>query len=205
MDLLRPTDKITIIGPSESGKTLLAKYLLKRLSSAYLVYDTEEEFSNISRYNKLTGIDWKKREIAYNPKYEQSSDPPAHLSRVCQILEIKRNRMLVLSESKKFVRPHYLPPGLSNLIMSGRHKGNGLMSLAQDFSGLAPILRQSQHVFVFEVFGQDLRQADDYLPTVNNVRPSEVISKLEPYQFVYWPRSHPTLKKKLHVMGPIPL
>jgi len=210
MALIRPIDKVLIAGPTECGKTNLAKYLLgKSPSLRYLVYDTAGQFSNLPQFYHFAAIDWKLKAISYLPRIEENGDRVGHFERCCNLLRTRKNRILVADELRSFVAVNSIPPGLFDLIKQGRHDGIGFMGLAQDLRGMDIIMEQCQHLFVFELAGKSaLEKLDNTLPCLNKrgekQLPSEAMATLEPYQFLWWPKAHPIRKKRFFVCNPCP-
>lgn len=199
------TDKVLIIGPSKCGKTVLVKHFMRQADVPYFVYDTQGQFGEISSFNRFQGIDWKLKAIAYRP-YLEAKDPVKHYDAVLNALFIKGGRIIVTDEVQEFVKPNAMPYWKSNCVKQGRHRRIGTWDLAQDFTGLSPIIRQAQHVICFRTAWNRAtdEEADRILPNASDGRPaSELMHDLKPYEFIWWAKGNPKFQNRIFRMGPI--
>lgn len=201
--MIRLIDKTLIVGPTECGKTKLIQHILSRSPVPYVVYDSSREFSGIPTYTQAASIDWRNRAIAYVPTLEERPDPVAHFEKFCHLVLMRGNRLLVVDEIQRFVRTNFIPARFSELVKQGRHRNVGVAALAQDFSGLEPFIRQCHHIIAFRVYSADLKRADDIFPETGGKRPSEILSSLRPYSFIYWAKANVNRNHAIEVKNPV--
>ena len=181
----------------------MAKYLLQGWGFPYFVYDTEGEFPRA--VSRLAAVDWRQKAIAYDPFQEGRADKEAQFAHVCNVVFARGRRVFTVPEVMDYVGVNSIPDNLLTLIRRGRHRHVGALLLAQDFVGMAPLIRQCQHLIVFSVCGSALDQVDAYMPATDGMKPSELMQRLRPYQYLYWPRSDPVRRNRCQIHGPEPI
>lgn len=183
---MRSIDKVLIIGMTESGKTELAKHLLRTLIPRYVVYDCIGNFTALPGayyYTDLASINWQNDKIVFQPF--RTPDNEDTLEAICKLaLERGQNRMFVCDELHGYQSFAHggVPEMLNKLVKQGRNWGVGFIGATQRLTDINQTIRtSSKHIFLFFQQGKDLELIQEsYGQDV-----SDAVAGLKRFEFIY--------------------
>lgn len=156
-----------IIGMSASGKSFLAKSLIRQLSIPYLIYDCNNEYGEFNR------------RIVPEPDTIQTFE--ATCERVW-----KQGHMLFIVDEADLYLPNKktLTPYALKLVKRGRHEGIGLWLITQRIADLSKsACYNTQHWFMFRMFlPNDIQYISQFIPP----EMASYLSRLEAYWFLHY-------------------
>jgi len=176
--------RFVIFGLQGSGKTVLAKHILRQYPK-HLVYDTLNEYHNFNRY------------IPSHRQY--SAEAIAEINTVIKKLVIpRRPSIFVIDEANRFCpnrRP--LPEQISKLNDFNRHYGIGFGVIARRPAQLHTDLTELAHyIFVFKLKGlNDIKYLNGLVYGLG-----DAVMNLEPYHFALVDEN-----REVKICSPIPL
>jgi len=165
---IKSTDRVTLSGLPDSGKTILAKYLAALAEPRLLIYDP------------LAQYDGFPDSMRYVPK----NDSLEEFEEVCRKLCSTPNMFFVIEEAERYIgQGKPLGPYAFDLINRGRNWGVGILAVTRRIQRLSKdYFDLCRHVFFFR---QGLRSYD-YVKEM--VGPDAVarIHQLNPYHFLHY-------------------
>ena len=146
----KPNDRIMVYASTGGGKTTLVAYITLDVENL-AVYDAKRELAwlpNSVVVSDLNELTFRRREV-FQPPWGMETNV-ALFSEFCRRAYRAGKVLVWIDESAYVTGPNSLPEDLKVLIVGGRARGAGCVSLAQAPAGISnPILvRQAQHIFV---------------------------------------------------------
>lgn len=167
----KPDNVISISGKRHSGKTVLAKYIVKQ----YVNSDIKVEIFDINNeYGEL-------KHDAIIHKFSNIKDYRAQFNQLIDNAMRIGNRVLVLDDVDIIVSQNSMPDSLLECIQRGRHRGIGLILIFRRVNTMhKQVIFNGEHFFIFKSkFELDKNYLED------NLGSHVDISMLEPYEFLY--------------------
>ena len=165
---IKSTDRVTLSGLPDSGKTILSKYLAALAEPRVLIYDPLDQYDGFPD------------SMRYVPK----NDSMEEFEEVCRKLCSTPNMFFVIEEAERYIgQGKPLGPYAFDLINRGRNWGIGILAVTRRIQRLSKdYFDLCRHVFFFR---QGLRSYD-YVKEM--VGPDAVtrIHQLEQYHFLHY-------------------
>ena len=149
-----------ILGKTGSGKSFLAKRLLKKFDR-YIIYDTQGEYTDgvvferiEELYNFLIKVGDYKFRCIYNPL-----NIDTEISEICRFAYLLGDCCVLCEEIDLYCSPSYIDPDFNNIVRRGRHKGVSIIALSQRPVGINKIIT-SQFSTTYSFFQDEPRDID---------------------------------------------
>lgn len=171
---MKSNERLFFIGGTGSGKTTLAAYMTLGIKNL-AVFDVKRELIWLPDsvvVTDVTKLTFRRREV-FQPPPGAESDRTL-FNEFCRRAYTRAGVMVWVDEASFCTSPQYLPPYLKSILVAGRSRGVGCISLTQSAVNLSnPLLWQTaEHVYigylnakgvdsVFNVFGESARPAGD--------------------------------------------
>ncbi|MEM3423568.1 MAG: DUF87 domain-containing protein [Nitrososphaeria archaeon] len=146
---INPYDEhIVIFGQSGTGKTTLAKYLIKQIAKQKPVwiwdYNAEYEL-----FQKVKGTN----NLYYgNLTYLPQEGTEEEFSQFCQTAYDQNNLTVVIEEVQEYANKFYMPPELAKIVRTGRRRGVTYIAISQRPAEVHnAIISNSHHRFIFRL------------------------------------------------------
>jgi len=162
--------RFCIFGLQGSGKTTLAKYILKHHPGGWVI-DVLGEYQGFNRYvmrdRTITGIPELNLAIEY-------------------ILRNEQPEMLIIDEANRYCKPRMtLPEMISYLNDFHRHFGLAIGFISRRPSQLhTDLVELAHYLFIFKLVGRNDKQ---YLESLR-IGLSDAVSELQPHEFIFYDR-----------------
>ncbi|WP_456477904.1 helicase HerA domain-containing protein [Geoglobus ahangari] len=165
--------RFCIFGLQGSGKTTLAKYILRQFYDTGWVIDVLDEYAGFNRYvmqdRTITGRDELNAAIFY-------------------ILEKFKPRLLIIDEANRYCPPKKpLPEAVSYLNDFHRHENLAIGFIARRPAQLhTDLVELAHYLFIFRLVGKNDKTYLDYLHSGL----SEAVESLPPHSFIFYNREN---------------
>lgn len=153
---------LVLTGKRHSGKSYFLKNALIPNFPYFILWDYNHEhtFQNVPvtyKLNEIPTLFYQKRQVVYRPLDKSLSN----FERFCRICNDLSDFMLVIEEVERYATRFYIPPALSWIVDTGRHRGIGLCcTMRRPSQSHKNILSNSDFTFMFH---QHLPLDIDYL------------------------------------------
>ncbi len=187
LEAIGPQQRAVIIGKTGSGKTVLAKELLRRMLAKrrhVVVYDGKGEIDwpEFKVYKHLAElVTAKESKLLYQPEYEEMVNPDV-VNAFFHWIYTRKNTTVYIDEVYLITKRNELPRWYGACLMQGRQLGISVISATQRPKGIPQvILSESEHWFIFRLsLLQDRKKITESIPV--NERQLETLAD---YRFYY--------------------
>ncbi|MCP4609558.1 MAG: ATP-binding protein [Planctomycetes bacterium] len=169
---IKTTDRITVAGTPDTGKTIFVKALLRSIPARIRVFDP------LGQYGEFDNI------------VPRSS---GQFVEVCREVWDQGNTFFVIEESELYL-PNIPLSGvddhIARLILQGRNRGIGIMAVTHSLSDFSkPFFKACKNVFIFTLFSpNDIKYLRGFMgPEADQIR------NLPPYHFAHFSQGTTTL------------
>jgi len=194
--VIDPSERWIFVGKTGSGKSELAKYLLRIVAEKMPVVIIDPKFFWLGRYpewetnKKKPGTIDKPHLISeFNPKWrvqclqpDTEDEEDNRLEKLCYTCLERGNIFLYFDETAGIATAHRVPKYISKIWQMGRAKDVGAWVSTQAPSGIPRIFKsQAEHFVGMKVGVQDV----DVVAQLLNAEEEEV-KALQPYEWLYY-------------------
>lgn len=206
---INASERWIILGKTGSGKTELAKYLLRVVSQkmpvviidpkeywlgAYPKWASRKEAGTIDKPHLINTFNPKYRVQLLQPDPDDKEDD--RLARLCYDVLRKGNWFLYFDETEDIGTANSVPRHIRRIWKTGRAKGVGAWISTQTPSGIPRIFKsQAEHFIAMKVGQQD---NDLVASLVHSTH--EQVAALKPYEWLYYNTKMDTAQ----LMPPVP-
>lgn len=154
------TDVISVLGKRGSGKTTLGR-TIQRAFPRVVIFDRLHEYNSENTPGAvfcdsfesfaqkiIETVEAKRFKIIYRFDIEKTNHDE-ELNQALRILWYRGSVLIVIEEVHVFATAHHMPQWLKELILTGRHRGNGILITSQRPAEVhKTLLSQSHHLMV---------------------------------------------------------
>lgn len=171
---LRANDRITIIGKTGTGKTTLAKSIMRGFKNLKCIVINPKNEPSLRRYFE----DWPNCEHVV-PKPGDMDEINERLMKVFQ----QGRALLYIDELKMIATHNNFPQALQYIYEQGRARGIGVIAVTQKPRRIPTfVLDNSEHIFSYRLKRPDDRRL---IGAAAGLELEDLIGDLEDYHFVY--------------------